>query len=264
MPSEKNLHRTWTKLRNNLRVFGPVETARAVLLHVLNRPTDTFDRRFGVATSGDFTAGDVTSPNLAHGSPYQPTHERVLAHLLRTLPIEPSEYSFVDLGCGMGRALLMASELPFERVLGIEFSPSLCAMARDNVGLFRERHGQRMRCEQVDVVCDDVCNMDVPRGNVIFYLFNPFALPVLTRVLDRIDRAAAREPRDVLVAYCNSQHGTEPLEEYGCRLLGDHRMISSFWSWSLWSWPRRAASEAGAGQQLRPTPFVPQRSARRA
>lgn len=254
--------RTWTKLRNNLRVFGPLDTARAVLLHFLNRSNDRFDRRWGVATDGDFTASDVTSPNLALGKPYQPTHERVLRHLMQALPIDPAEYSFVDLGCGRGRALLMASQLPYRRVTGIEFSPSLCSDASRNIELFRERHERRMRCARIDVVCDDVCNMDVPDGNVVFYMFNPFEPPILTRVMERIDQAAARETRDVLIAYCHSQHGTSMLEERGCEMIGEHRMISPFWSWSLWRWPRRTVRTLTLDPRPRPTSLRPTSAAR--
>jgi len=256
MPSDTNLRERLTRLRNNLRVFGPAETARAVLLRYLNRSNDRFDTRFGVATDGDLAASDVTSPNRVYAAPYQPTHERVLAHLLRALPIDPAEYTFVDLGCGKGRALLMASELPFSRIVGIDFSPSLCRLARENLAQFREHHADRVRCERVEVVCNDVAQLEVPAGNVVFYLFNPFEPPVLKQALDRIGEAARRSPRELLIAYCHSKHGTRAFEDRGWRQLGEHRVISPWWSWSLWRWMSNAPTEPQAPSAPNPSAAV--------
>src|SRR5580693_6708790 len=56
-------------------------------------------------------------------SPYQPTepalfHE-MLASLIQASPkIDFREFTFIDIGSGKGRALLMAADYPFRRILG--------------------------------------------------------------------------------------------------------------------------------------------------
>jgi SAM-dependent methyltransferase len=48
-------------------------------------------------------------------------------------------YTFVDLGSGMGRAVLVASEFPFRRIVGVEIVPELHAIASRNVRQYRGR-----------------------------------------------------------------------------------------------------------------------------
>lgn len=45
---------------------------------------------------------------------------------------QPREYIFIDIGCGKGRVLAIASKLGFRRVIGIEMSPELCRVAVEN------------------------------------------------------------------------------------------------------------------------------------
>src|SRR5580765_6779748 len=57
-------------------------------------------------------------------SPYQPT-EAALFHemideLAKRTSINFAEFTFIDLGSGKGRALLMASDYPFRKIVGVE------------------------------------------------------------------------------------------------------------------------------------------------
>jgi SAM-dependent methyltransferase len=234
------LRRKLRRLRDHRRVFGLWHTLRSVVARIAAPPAgDGFDAQYGVATDGDFTAPDVTSPNRAFASPYQPTHARVLRDVLRRLPIELPSTTFVDLGCGKGRALLMAAEHPFRRILGIDFSEVLCRDAEANVASFARRFPARLRCPRVEVACADVCDLAVPEGDVVFYLFNPFEPPVLERVLARIAAAARASPRRILIAYCHAKYGTEALEQQGCVKIDETSVLTPWWSWSLWRWPER-------------------------
>ena len=58
-------------------------------------------------------------------SPYQPTDAALFQEMMSSLPIAFSEFTFVDLGSGKGRTLLMASEYPFRRIVGVEILPEL-------------------------------------------------------------------------------------------------------------------------------------------
>jgi len=74
--------------------------------------------------------------NRRHAVSYQPTKARPFQDLLRRLDL-PAGGTFVDVGSGKGRVLLLAARHPFKRVVGIEFSPSLCEQARRNIEIFR-------------------------------------------------------------------------------------------------------------------------------
>jgi hypothetical protein len=58
--------------------------------------------------------------------------------MLRDLPIpDVSGYTFIDMGSGKGRMLLLAAEPPFRRIIGVEFASDLDALARSNVKTYR-------------------------------------------------------------------------------------------------------------------------------
>lgn len=101
---------------NTYRVFGFWETLKEIILYLLSqKPSDDFDKKYGVMTSGvteSSEAGivDETARSLAVG--YVPTREVVIRHILdnTTQGLDLKEYSFVDLGCGKGRALIVAAQ----------------------------------------------------------------------------------------------------------------------------------------------------------
>ena len=49
------------------------------------------------------------------GSLYQPTEPAVFREMLSSLPINYREFTFIDIGSGKGRTLLMASDYPFRQ-----------------------------------------------------------------------------------------------------------------------------------------------------
>jgi hypothetical protein len=126
-------------------MFGLRQTVIDALVHLLRQRPDRFDRDHGVSTrlTGGTVLpleggiGDPTSLENGHG--YKPTDALVMRNILRFIESQfsVSELSFVDLGCGRGRALLMASELPFREVIGVELDPAHCVVARQNVEAYR-------------------------------------------------------------------------------------------------------------------------------
>ncbi len=71
-------------------------------------------------------------------SPYQPTDAALFQEMMSSLPIAFSEFTFVDLGSGKGRTLLMASEYPFRRIVGVEILPELHRAAEKNIAKLPE------------------------------------------------------------------------------------------------------------------------------
>ena len=56
-------------------------------------------------------------------SAYQPTEPALFHEMLAALNITFEDFTFIDLGSGKGRALLMASDYPFLRIVGVELLP---------------------------------------------------------------------------------------------------------------------------------------------
>jgi SAM-dependent methyltransferase len=90
------------------------------------------------------------------------------------------EFNFLDVGAGMGRAVLLAAELPFRQVLGVELNPTLARIARRNLTVWRATGRARA---PMRVVCGDAVEFRLPPGPCLAFLFNPFGAPVMRRLL---------------------------------------------------------------------------------
>jgi SAM-dependent methyltransferase len=232
--------------RMNAEIFGAWPTFKMSLLHILGTflgkpPYDRFDKKYGVSTSGALSLEEleIDSP---YSILYVPTHERVMTHVLKKLDIRYSDFTFVDLGCGKGRAVLMAMALPFRQVIGVELSPLSSAIATANVGIFRSKGLQA--CGDVEVRCENALNFRIPNDNVVFYLYRPFIGPVMEQMLDNICEAAGRSGKRILVAHSSISPDVH-------RLLASRRLIKKIkeyntinveYSWGLWEYRHEPGS----------------------
>ncbi len=130
---------------------------------------------------------------------YQPTppeeFEQIMQHLAQ---VDFSRCTFVDLGSGKGRVLLMAAMYPFARVLGVEVQPELHRIAERNLASPRPAGWQ---CEQIESCCLDAREFEFPETPLLVYLFNPFPDYVLRIVLDRLGESLRGNPRAAYVIY---------------------------------------------------------------
>jgi SAM-dependent methyltransferase len=174
---------------------------------LLPEPDDPdFDREFGTDTAGIVHPEDLgLSAPLERGCvAYEATTPAAFAcivgELLELLPRSASRYTFVDIGCGKGRVVLMASEIPFRAVVGVEASAELVRISRQNLIVFPR---ERRRCGNVRVEESDVSAYELPAGPLVLFLFNPFDARVMAKFLVRVRRSLERGPRDLWMLYLN-------------------------------------------------------------
>ena len=137
---------------------------------------------------------------LLTGGPYQPSEPALFRQMLDALPVDYSQFTFLDLGSGKGRALLMASDYPFRRILGVELVPELHHVALDNIGKY---HSPTQLCQTIESSCADATEFVFPPEPLVIYLFNPFPQPLLQRVLANLEESLRQCPRPVLLLYHN-------------------------------------------------------------
>jgi SAM-dependent methyltransferase len=163
-----------------------------------------FDREHGVKTEYTIRLEDLDVANKADFCvDYGPTDTPAMERMLNALPIAHENFVFIDLGCGMGRALLMASEFPFKKIIGVEFSSELHRAAQHNTLNFKS---ERQKCRNFELVYADARENRFPAENTVFYLFNPFRKPIMTIVLENSWRSLEEHPREILIAYYNCKH----------------------------------------------------------
>ena len=161
-----------------------------------------FDTRYGTETSAlveNAHMRDVTSDNLSRGIRYEPTRALPLRRVLRAAHI-PTEGVFVDMGCGKGRVCMLAIEHGFARIVGIDYSPRLCELARKNLEIFKQRTGREF---EADIRGVDAVNYQFAGDETVLYLFNPFDGAVLGQVIGPLLASLAKRPRAVWVVYHN-------------------------------------------------------------
>ena len=168
-----------------------------------------FDLEFGVRTSGLIAGRHLKT---GHGSDRHNTayfgiapslFNAMVARWRRCRPLAPlDEYAFFDLGAGMGRAVLLASEFPFRSVVGVELHPTLARIALRNAALWRAAGRARA---PMHIVCRDALEFPFPAGPCVAFLFNPFRAPVMRRLLGSLAKSFAGRPGQLDILYVNNE-----------------------------------------------------------
>jgi SAM-dependent methyltransferase len=160
-----------------------------------------FDRIHGTHTSGFVPADQLPALEAAraHAIFYAGSQPSVLREGLKALP--PLETcTFVDLGCGKGRPLLVASEFPFRDILGVELSPELAKVAERNAAIIAERFPDRT---PIRIEVGDASNLPIPSGDAVLFLYHPFGAELIAKVVQRVEAALRSEPRSIYIVYYN-------------------------------------------------------------
>jgi SAM-dependent methyltransferase len=168
-----------------------------------------FDEEFDVRTSGLIAGRHLKSghPHDRHATAYYGVAPSVFRTLVRrwqrSLPSHAiEEVTFIDLGAGMGRAVLLAAQMPFRQAIGVELNPTLARIARKNLTAWRAS-GQAQA--PMKIICGDAVEFTLPMGQCIIFIFNPFAAPVMRRLFAAWRKVVAVQPRQLDILYVNNE-----------------------------------------------------------
>lgn len=160
-------------------------------------------------TSGLIAGRDLGSghPHDRHNTAYYGVAPSVFQAMIvrwrRSRPLAPMDaYTFVDLGCGMGRAVLLGAEYPFRTVVGVELHPTLAKIARRNLAVWRAA-GRALA--PTKILCRDALDFQFPQGPCVVFLFNPFGATVLRRLAGAWARAFAGRNGELDILYVNDE-----------------------------------------------------------
>jgi Putative methyltransferase len=163
-----------------------------------------FDRKYGVNTDGELGGWtylsdlDIPSPNWIYGRNYAGIEPERFFAIFESLPIQFEEFVFIDFGSGKGRALLMASEFPFKRIIGIEFSPQLNAIAVQNIARYAS---PTQKCRRIEAVRMDFSQYFLPSEPLVLFFFDPCEARVLEQVFSNLRLSYEYNPRPIYVVY---------------------------------------------------------------
>jgi hypothetical protein len=193
-----------TLARSVLLPFHLLREYRAVRALPREHQISEFDLAHGVSTEGDYDGWtylsdlEIASPNWIHGNNYAAVEPERFRAVMAALPVDVREFTFVDFGSGKGRALLLASEYPFKKIVGLEFSRELHDAAVLNIGGYRS---DTQKCDGIESRVMDFVEFDYPAEPLVLYFFDPSNERVIRSVLEKVERSVGECPRDMYVAY---------------------------------------------------------------
>jgi hypothetical protein len=177
----------------------PVDGANVVAGREVVHP---FDLEFGTDTSGLITGEELVSGkwNDLWNTAYYGISPSGFNQMMQALDLDWPQFTFVDLGSGKGRALLLASRYPFRRIVGVEIAPELSEVATANIQRFT---APWQTSREIESRNGDAAEIVYPAGPLVLFLYQPFLSPVLKRCLKNLSRSLAAERREVYVVYVN-------------------------------------------------------------
>ncbi|RQN37646.1 class I SAM-dependent methyltransferase [Paraburkholderia tropica] len=169
------------------RICIRVPLLRAVYSGCLRR--HPFDLQYGIDTSGLVDAQALQrDPGLvAQLNPYMGSQPTIIRRAIDTLG-DIAGYTFIDIGCGKGRPLVVASEYPFARILGCDISAELVKTANENAIAIAGRFAHR---PPIRAIAANVADLALPPGNAVVFLFNPFGPELMAALLAKLEAALA-------------------------------------------------------------------------
>lgn len=164
--------------------------------------------RFGDAEYDWNYRVDTTSANVGwrarliglFNSSYQPIEAEIFREMMNTLAIDFSQFTFIDIGSGKGRALLLASEYPFRRIIGVELLPELNRIAQENIRAFAMARGHEISAESV---CGDATHFEFPNEPLVIYFFHPLTEAGFRQVTANLQASSLAQPREIHILYAN-------------------------------------------------------------
>ncbi|MDR5738211.1 class I SAM-dependent methyltransferase [Caballeronia sp. LZ016] len=153
--------------------------------------THPIDRMLGTDTGGIYPPESATGTNGPESGnlPYMGCQPSIVRHVLQQLG-DVTGRTFIDIGCGKGRPMIVATEFPFDAVLGYDIAAPLVETANRNAAIVARRFPDRT---PMRAFVDDATTMPFPSKDIVAFFFNPFGAELMTVMRERFDKALTEQ-----------------------------------------------------------------------
>jgi hypothetical protein len=217
--------RDWIK---SVRRYGPLYLVAYLFDLVRVRRAERaegFDSRFGTDTATvayPWNLASIEHEDTPEIHAYEAAPAWLIREALASIPLQPNVFAFVDMGSGKGRALLVASEFPFAKIVGIELSCELHQIAQDNTKRYRSAS---QRCKTFLLHCMNALDYTFDPEPLVLFLSNPFGRDTVRGILTNLETSLRAKPREAYVIYIN------PRFEASARNVGFLRKMRQGGAW---------------------------------
>lgn len=198
----RNLHH-WLWAPHVQSVLGRVPVLRGIYGGWTRQ--HPFDVAHGIDASGFVPATECATEEVPAEqiNPYGGSQPSIVRRVLASLP-EPQRYAFVDIGCGKGRPLVVASEFPYRRVVGVELSTQLAQVARTNAATITKRYPSRT---PIEIQIADATTVSPPADRVVYFLYNSFGRQLVKALISNIEKQLQGQLEHAFFVFYNPVYG---------------------------------------------------------
>ena len=167
--------------------------------------THPIDIAYGIDTSG-FVPVEKISPDPQLTpliKPYGASQPGIVRRALTGLG-NIEDYIFADLGCGKGRAAIIASEFRFKAIMGVELSPTLANIARTNARIIARNFPLRA---EIQIFEANVVDFPFPNGKLVAFMYHSFGRELLSDLIRKLENRLSNGLTHLFFVYCNPVHG---------------------------------------------------------
>jgi SAM-dependent methyltransferase len=179
-------------------LLGPVLYMFECVRSYFEERAEAFDARFGTDTAAPVFGRDQKPATHF----YTATTASLIYEILKSIPLRANTFAFVDMGSGKGRALLVASEFPFAKIVGVELSPQLHRIAEENSKQYRPATQQ---CTVFELHCMNVVDYVFGPEPLVLFLADPFGRETVGSVVANLEASLSGMPREAFVVYIYPQ-----------------------------------------------------------
>jgi 16S rRNA G966 N2-methylase RsmD len=186
------------KVFRNFSKVGVVTTFRFVISDFL------FDFKYKIDTINTEMLEDleIDSPNKVHGNYYEGTNAYIFKNMFSKVKVDPPNSCFVDFGSGKGKAMFMAAEMGFRKIIGVEFSLELVEVCRKNLEIFKQKSKSKTEFEILHM---DATEYKIPAEANLLFFSNPFDHTLVGKVIENILESLEKYPREIMVIHLYPQ-----------------------------------------------------------
>lgn len=181
-------------------------------------------REWSLGIRSDEFSDDIVQGDVGDCNGYEPIDYKCFDIILEHIIDETRQQGFLDYGCGKGRAVVLAATKPFQKVIGLEWSPVLAEVAERNI----QRAHKHIKAEQVEILIEDARSYNLPPEITDVFLFNSFQGPVLEDVINRIFESLVSTSRRFRLVYMTPKDQVDPFSKLDW-LEEECQLPTGFW-----------------------------------
>lgn len=134
-----------------------------------------------------------------HGRRYQGSRRRVFKRLMKHFAPYLPQGTFLDVGCGKGRVMVLANDYGHKKIWGLDLSADLLRICQNNLQRFQQKTAAR---PSFQLFHSDICDFSAWAEVDIVYLFNPFDGVIFKKVMQSWERQL-RPGQKLFIIYVN-------------------------------------------------------------